>query len=84
MFRATPQWFIRMESNELLSKAFSSIDDIQWEPKWGKARMASMLEGRPDWCISRQRSWGVPLTLLVNDETGAGDLCIDANNPRML
>ena len=70
MFRATPQWFIRMESNELLSKAFSSIDDIQWEPKWGKARMASMLEGRPDWCISRQRSWGVPITLLVNDETG--------------
>ena len=71
MFRATPQWFIGMENKDLLKKAFSSIESIHWEPDWGKARMASMLEGRPDWCISRQRSWGVPITLLVHNETGA-------------
>ena len=70
MFRATPQWFIGMESKDLLKNAFSSIENIHWEPDWGKARMASMLEGRPDWCISRQRSWGVPITLLVHNETG--------------
>ena len=70
MFRATPQWFIGMESKDLLKNAFSSIENIHWEPDWGKARMASMLEDRPDWCISRQRSWGVPITLLVHNETG--------------
>jgi Isoleucyl-tRNA synthetase len=70
MFRATPQWFIGMESKDLLKNAFSSIENIHWEPDWGKARMASMLDSRPDWCISRQRSWGVPITLLVHNETG--------------
>ncbi len=70
MFRATPQWFISMDSKELLKRSFSSIENVLWEPDWGKARMASMLEARPDWCISRQRTWGVPITLLVHNETG--------------
>tara|TARA_Y100001970_G_C14258459_1_gene877443 strand:+ start:2897 stop:5680 length:2784 start_codon:yes stop_codon:yes gene_type:complete len=70
LYRATPQWFIGMDHKDLLKKAIKSIKDINWEPDWGQARMASMLEERPDWCISRQRSWGVPITLLVNSETG--------------
>ena len=70
MFRATPQWFIGMGHNNLLENATKSTEDIYWEPDWGQARMASMLEGRPDWCISRQRSWGVPISILVNSETG--------------
>ena len=69
MFRATPQWFIGMESKDLLKNAFSSIENIHWEQVWGKAMLASMLEDRPDLCISRQRSWGVPITLLVHNET---------------
>ena len=70
MFRATPQWFIGMDSKDLLKRSSSSIENVLWEPDWGKARMASMLEARPDWCISRQRTWGVPITLLVHNETG--------------
>ena len=70
MFRATPQWFIGMFNKDLLKKAQDSIDKVKWEPSWGKSRMASMLENRPDWCISRQRSWGVPIPFLVHKETG--------------
>ncbi len=70
MFRATPQWFISMSSKDLLQKSLDSVDGIRWEPDWGEARMRSMLETRPDWCISRQRSWGVPIALLVHNETG--------------
>ena len=70
MFRATPQWFIGMSNKDLLKKAQESIDKVRWEPSWGKSRMASMLENRPDWCISRQRSWGVPIPFLVHKETG--------------
>ena len=70
MFRATPQWFIGMDSKDLLTRSSASIENVLWEPDWGKARMASMLEARPDWCISRQRTWGVPITLLVHNETG--------------
>ena len=70
MFRATPQWFISMSSKDLLEKSMNSVDGIRWEPAWGEARMQSMLETRPDWCISRQRSWGVPIALLVHNETG--------------
>ncbi|OUU78520.1 MAG: isoleucine--tRNA ligase [Gammaproteobacteria bacterium TMED78] len=70
MFRATPQWFISMENKGLLKKASLSINKIHWEPDWGQARIASMLQGRPDWCISRQRTWGVPITILVHSETG--------------
>ncbi|MDG2061437.1 MAG: isoleucine--tRNA ligase [SAR86 cluster bacterium] len=69
MFRATPQWFVGMKQKDLLNKTINSIEKVKWEPTWGKGRMSGMLEGRPDWCISRQRAWGVPITLLIHDET---------------
>ena len=68
MFRATPQWFIGMDKGSLLLNANKAIKEVNWEPAWGETRMASMLD-RPDWCISRQRAWGVPITLLVHKET---------------
>ncbi len=71
IFRATPQWFISMDKNGLREKAMKTIKDVKWIPDWGQARIEGMVEGRPDWCISRQRTWGVPLCLLVrkdNDE----------------
>ncbi len=64
MYRATPQWFISMENNQLRQKALAAIEDVQWTPIWGMKRIYSMVEGRPDWCLSRQRSWGVPLTVV--------------------
>ncbi len=70
IFRATPQWFISMKQNGLRDLAMKAIDDTQWMPEWGKARIQGMVEGRPDWCISRQRTWGVPITLFVHKETG--------------
>ncbi|WP_439107223.1 isoleucine--tRNA ligase [Congregibacter sp.] len=69
IFRATPQWFVRMHENGLLEAAQNSIDSVQWIPDWGRARIESMLSDRPDWCISRQRTWGVPITLFVHKET---------------
>ncbi|RZA33590.1 MAG: isoleucine--tRNA ligase [Lysobacteraceae bacterium] len=70
VFRATPQWFISMEQANLRSDALAAIKDVKWYPAWGEARIAGMVEGRPDWCISRQRTWGVPITLFVHRETG--------------
>ena len=70
MFRATPQWFISMESKNLLKQSLESVNNIRWEPDWGESRMTAMLESRPDWCISRQRTWGVPIALLIHKETG--------------
>ncbi|HET8729483.1 MAG TPA: isoleucine--tRNA ligase, partial [Moraxellaceae bacterium] len=70
IFRATPQWFISMEQNGLREKAMTTIPAVQWVPDWGQARIESMVAGRPDWCISRQRTWGVPITLFVHRETG--------------
>ena len=70
MFRATPQWFISMDTKGLLKDSLKSVDGIRWEPNWGESRMEAMLESRPDWCISRQRSWGVPIALLVNKDSG--------------
>ncbi len=70
IFRATPQWFISMNQNGLREHAMSAIDKTNWLPGWGKARIEGMVEGRPDWCISRQRTWGVPITLFVHKETG--------------
>ena len=61
IFRATEQWFISMDVNDLRKRALEEIDKVQWVPKWGKDRIFGMIENRPDWCISRQRVWGVPL-----------------------
>ena len=69
-FRATPQWFISMEQANLRADALAAIDTVKWYPEWGRARIAGMVEGRPDWTISRQRTWGVPIALFVHRETG--------------
>ena len=69
-FRATPQWFISMDKNDLLDNCLKKIDEINWLPELGKSRINSMLSDRPDWCISRQRHWGAPIPLFVNKETG--------------
>jgi isoleucyl-tRNA synthetase len=70
IYRATPQWFISMTKNNLLEKAKKIVPDISWYPDWGRARIDGMLENSPDWCISRQRTWGVPITIFVNNSTG--------------
>lgn len=70
IFRTTPQWFVSMEKNGLREKALSEIKQVQWVPDWGQARIEGMVDGRPDWCISRQRTWGVPLCLVIDKETG--------------
>ncbi|MEH0020076.1 MAG: isoleucine--tRNA ligase [Desulfobacter sp.] len=61
IFRATPQWFISMDKLELRKKSLEEINNVQWIPSWGRERIYSMIENRPDWCLSRQRSWGVPI-----------------------
>jgi len=70
IFRATPQWFISMDQKDLRQHALDSIGQTQWTPDWGEARIRGMVENRPDWCISRQRTWGVPITLMVHKKTG--------------
>ncbi|WP_169567729.1 isoleucine--tRNA ligase [Sneathiella limimaris] len=70
IFRNTSQWFISMETNSLREKALKAIDDTKWYPKSGHRRLYSMVENRPDWVLSRQRAWGVPITVFVNKETG--------------
>jgi len=70
IFASTPQWFISMDKSGLLEGSIQATKDVKWEPSWGYERIKSMLEGRPDWCISRQRSWGVPIPLLINKNTG--------------
>lgn len=69
IFRATPQWFISMSKNNLLPLVKESVDRVQWIPDWGKNRIEAMLATSPDWCVSRQRTWGVPITLFVHKET---------------
>jgi isoleucyl-tRNA synthetase len=71
IFRATPQWFINMDQQGLRSKAMAAIQDVQWIPEWGQNRIEAMVEGRPDWCISRQRTWGVPIPFFVHKDTNA-------------
>jgi isoleucyl-tRNA synthetase len=70
IFRNTPQWFISMEKNGLRDKSLKAIEEVQWIPERGKNRIKSMVESRPDWVVSRQRAWGVPLAIFVNKETG--------------
>ena len=68
--RATPQWFISMESHKLREKALKSIEETSFYPKKGKERLKSMIETRPDWCVSRQRVWGVPLPIFISKKDG--------------
>lgn len=70
IFRATAQWFLSFKNPELLKNIEKAIDNTEWIPDWGKIRMHKMQGNRPDWCISRQRSWGTPITLLLHKETG--------------
>lgn len=71
IFMATPQWFISMDDKHLRSQILKEIEKVSWVPDWGKERIQGMVEGRPDWCISRQRIWGVPIPFLIHEETGA-------------
>jgi isoleucyl-tRNA synthetase len=70
IFRATPQWFVSMDQNGLRKAALQAISDTEWMPSWGQKRIEGMVEGRPDWCVSRQRTWGVPIPLFVHQQTG--------------
>lgn len=69
IFRATPQWFVGMDKNGLREQSLKEIKGVKWIPDWGQARIESMVENRPDWCISRQRTWGTPMSLFVHKET---------------
>ncbi len=70
IFRATPQWFIGMDQHGLRARALSEIEKVRFTPDWGQARIQGMVANRPDWCVSRQRSWGVPITLFAHQKTG--------------
>jgi isoleucyl-tRNA synthetase len=70
IYRATPQWFISMQTNDLRQKALDAIKQVKWLPAQGENRIRSMVESRPDWCISRQRAWGVPIAVFVHKQTG--------------
>lgn len=70
IFRATPQWFVSMEQKGLRPSTLAAINRVSWIPDWGQSRIGGMIENRPDWCVSRQRTWGVPLSLFIHKETG--------------
>jgi len=69
IFRATPQWFISMDQMNFRAACLAAIETVEWTPDWGKERIQGMIESRPDWCISRQRFWGVPIPLFIHKET---------------
>ncbi|MGA9609795.1 MAG: isoleucine--tRNA ligase [Rouxiella badensis] len=69
IFRATPQWFVSMDQQGLRAQSLKEIKGVQWIPDWGQARIENMVANRPDWCISRQRTWGVPMSLFVHKDT---------------
>ena len=70
IFRATPQWFISMDAQRLRTQTLAEITKVRWTPAWGENRIFSMIENRPDWCISRQRTWGVPIPLFLDRTSG--------------
>ena len=70
IFRNTPQWFVSMEHDNLRDKALKAIDEVNWFPKAGRNRIYAMIENRPDWVLSRQRAWGVPLTVFIHQQSG--------------
>ena len=71
IFRATSQWFISLDKNDLRKKSLNEIEKVKWIPSNSKKRIQSMVKDRPDWCVSRQRSWGVPITIFISKKNGA-------------